>query len=95
MKSALVPLALLLALGVDPAHAQALQGAGPCEDPALLRNADGTCGPAVVLPDGQLPVGEATNLVFLAPVVGGLLGVAALAGAGGGSTGSTPSTVNK
>lgn len=49
--------------------------------------------PAVVLPQGELPTGRATNLVFLAPALGGLLGLAALAGGGGtSSTGATTST---
>ena len=83
MKSALATIAFGLALGPAPGLAQSVP------ETAL------PAAPAVVLPDGPLPVGEATNLVFLAPLVGGLLGVAALAGGGGGATGSTTSTVNR
>lgn len=47
--------------------------------------------PAVVLPEGDLPVGRATNLVFLLPLLGGVAGLAALSAGGGGGS-STPST---
>ena len=65
--------------------------------PALAQSAPKTDEeapkPAVVLPEGDLPVGRATNLVFLLPLLGGVAGLAALsAGGGGGGTSSTPST---
>lgn len=75
MKHLLAFATLALSLGASPAFSQ--------ETPPP---------PAVVLPDGALlPVGEATNLVFIAPLVGGLL---AILFSGGGSTSSTTSTTN-
>lgn len=49
--------------------------------------------PAVALPETVAPTQEATNLVFLAPILGGALGLAALAGGGGGGQ-ATVSTTN-
>jgi hypothetical protein len=72
--------AIALSLGVSPAFSQ----------DAVPPNDDDN--PAVVLPaDGLLPVGEATNLVFIAPLAGGIL---ALFLGGGGGTISTTSTVS-
>lgn len=67
-----------LALGVSGAFAQDAQ----------------TETPAVALPDAIAPTQEATDFVFLAPIIGGVLGVAALAGAGGGGGQATVSTTN-
>lgn len=52
---------------------------------------DANCAPSVVLKDAPLPVGEATNFIFIAPAIAGLLGV--VAASGGGGSNSTPSTV--
>jgi len=58
--------------------------------PALSQNVP---APEVTLPpDGELPLGEATNFVFIAPILGGLLAVGALAGGSASSTTSTVST---
>ena len=92
MKRAFALFACCLALSGVPAWAEAPVKKAECDDPNTVKKADGTCGPAVVLPGGALPAGQATNLVFLAPAVAGALGVAALAGAGGGGTNSTTST---
>jgi len=60
------------------------------------KDKDGKCLPAVTLPDGTaaLPAGEATNFAFIAPLVGGLLGIGALAAGGSKSPNSTPSTTS-
>lgn len=72
--------ALALSLGISPALSQ---GTAPPDD---------SDKPAVVLPaDGLLPVGEATNFVAIAPIVGGLL---AIVFGGGGSTSTTTSTTS-
>ncbi|ADE85695.1 hypothetical protein [Rhodobacter capsulatus] len=73
----------------------ALLGSLALTAPALAQSAPKTekdeTKPAVVLPEGDLPVGRATNLVFLLPLLGGVAGLAALSAGGGGGS-STPST---
>ncbi|MBZ4022906.1 hypothetical protein CKO11_10585 [Rhodobacter sp. TJ_12] len=105
MKRAVISITLALALGSAPAFAEVNQcpkgqslkdNQCECDDPNTVKKDDGTCGPIVPLPGGQLPVGQATNIVFLAPLLAGTVaGVAALAGGGGGggnATGTTSST---
>ena len=89
MKHILAFAAIALSLSMSPVLSQTVPPDDQCDDEVQANN-DPDC-PAVVLPEGGLPVGQATNLVFLAPVVGGLLALGAL---GGGSSNSTTSTVS-
>lgn len=93
MKHLFAFVAVALSLSVSPVLSQTVLPDGECDESAQVAgvaNTDPDC-PAVVLPEGGLPVGEATNLAFIAPVVGAFFALGAL---GGSSTGSTTSTVS-
>ncbi|PTV97673.1 hypothetical protein C8J27_101790 [Rhodobacter aestuarii] len=60
-----------------------------CDDPNTEKKDDGTCG-VMLLPNGKVAVGEATNVVGLVPLIAGagVSAAAALAGGGGGGGGA-------
>ncbi|MFD2175822.1 hypothetical protein [Rhodobacter lacus] len=73
-----------------PGQSVAPSGQCECDDPNTVKKDDGKCGPIITLPNGDLPVNQATNLVFFAPL--GALAIAALAGSGGGGGAANSTT---
>lgn len=99
MNRILLVIATGVALSISPALAEAPKPPTTPTPPTTCANgtdATGKCKPAVNLgnPGGQQPTGQATNFAFIAPIVGGVLGIGALAAGGGGNAGATPSTTN-
>lgn len=92
MAKSILIVALGTALFATPLLAQ--QAVQPPAQVPPTANAPGGApgGPNVALPPGPLPVGQATNLAFIAPVAGIVLGGLAAAGGGGGTSGTTSST---
>lgn len=97
MNRNLLLIATGLALSITPAFAEVPKPGNTVQPPAANGTPPTTPpNPAVKLPPGggALPAGVATNFAFIAPVVGGFLGIGALAAGGGGNAGATPSTTN-
>lgn len=96
MNRNLLVIATGLALSMTPAFAEAPKPGTPANPPVVNGAPVPAGNPVVTLPPGggALPVGVASNFAFIAPIVGGVLGIGALAAGGGGSTNSTPSTNN-
>lgn len=96
MNRNLLVIATGLALSMTPAFAEVTKPVSSTKPTSANSAATTAPNPTVTLPpDGaELPTGVATNFAFIAPIVGGILGVGALAAGGGGGTSSTPSTTN-
>ena len=101
MKHLFAYVAIALSLSVSPVLSLTAPGDGNCDADDLAASGaaavaglaqDPDCPPTVVL-ESEFVVGEATNLLFLAPVIGAGLALGVIAGGGDGdATPSTPTT---